>query len=309
MKAALFAGGALVMGLGILAFAAPEWAPTNLGAPVNTASNETQVGITHSGRSLYIVTNRAGGLGLNDIWVSQRAHPQAPWGEPFNLGPTINGAGNDSSPAFTPDDLCMFYARPQVAGSGGGQRIYVTCRTDPDDDTGWPTPRILGPNVNLVQSSDPFYFVDPVSGQSTLYFATFNRPGGAGDFDLFKSDLGPDGQFLPAVPVAELNTAFRETHPSIHQNGLVMVFSSDRPGGLGGIDLWVSTRPSTADAWGTPCNLGPAVNTASDDRAPFLTHLANSLYFASNRTGGLGGDDLYLFEPLMPTVAQVCGDR
>ena len=136
MKVALI-GGVLVVGFGILTYADPGWSPENLGSPVNTAGNETQVALTHSGRSLYIVTNRTGGFGLNDIWVSQRKHPQAPWGEPFNLGPIINGIGNDSSPAFTPDDLCMFYAAPLVAMSGGGQRIYETCRTDPDDDTGW----------------------------------------------------------------------------------------------------------------------------------------------------------------------------
>lgn len=244
---------------------------------------------------------------MNDIWVSQRSNPQAPWGPPFNVA-IVNGTANDSSPAFTPDDLCMYYASPGPVG-GGGQRIFVTCRTDPDDDTGWQTPVRLGPNVNIVQSSDPFYFVDPATGQATLYFAALNRPGGAGDFDLWKSDVGPDGQFLPAVAVAELNTPFRETHPTIHQNGLILVFSSDRPGGLGGIDLWVSTRPSTADAWGAPCNLGPGVNSASDDRSPFFSHLGNSLYFSSNRSGGFGGDDLYLFKPLMPTIAQVCGGQ
>jgi Tol biopolymer transport system component len=305
-KTALLFGWVTALGLGILTHAEPNQAPENLAGPINTAGNETQAGITHSGKSLYIVTNRPGGMGLNDIWVSQRSNPQAPWGEPFNLGPMINGGGNDSSPAFTPDDLCMFYASPAVAGSGAGQRIFVTCRTDPDDDTGWLTPIRLGPNVNSVQSSDPFYFVDPTTGQASLYFASFNRPGAPGDFDLFKSDVGPDGQFLPAVAVAELNTPFRETHPSIRQDGLVMVFSSNRPGGFGGIDLWVSRRPSTADVWGPPCNLGPVVNTQSDDRAPTLSHIGNSLYFASNRAG-LGGDDLYVVRPLMPTIVGECG--
>jgi WD40-like Beta Propeller Repeat len=309
MRCGLLVGGALIVGFGVLAYADPKWVPENLGSPVNTASNETQVALTHAGRSVYIVTNRLGGVGANDIWVSQRADPQAPWGPPFNLGPLINGLGNDSGPTFTPDDLCMFYASPGAIG-GGGQRIFVTCRTNPDDDTGWQTPLKLGPNVNAPQfTSDPFYFVDPISGQATLYFASQNRPGAPGDFDLFKSDVGPDGQFLPAVAVTELNTPFRETHPWIHQDGLVLIFSSNRPGGFGGIDLWVSTRPTTADAWGTPCNLGPAVNSASDDRAPALSHIANSLYFASNRGGGFGGDDLYLFKPLMPTIVQVCGGQ
>jgi Tol biopolymer transport system component len=305
MRAAVFLGGAFVAGLGILANADSKWTPENLGETVNTDSNETQVALTHSGRSLYIVTNRPGGVGMNDLWVSQRANPQAPWEQPFNLGPLINGTANDSSPTFTPDDICMYYASPGPVG-GGGQRIFVTCRTDAGNDTGWQAPVRLGANVNGAQvTSDPFYFVDPVSGQATLYFASQNRPGAPGGFDLFKSDLGPDGQFLPAVAIAELNTPARETHPWIHQDGLVLVFSSDRLGGVGGIDLWVSTRPTTADDWGPPCNLGPAVNTRSDDRAPALSHFSNSLYFASNRTG-LGGDDLYVFSPFMPTVAQVC---
>jgi len=309
MKGALFVGGAVAVGFGMLSYAGPKWAPENVGSPVNAASNETQVGLTHSGRSLYIVTNRAGGLGANDIWVSQRSHPQAPWGEPFNLGPVINGTGNDSSPGFTPDDLCMFYAAPLTAGSGAGQRIFLSCRTDAYDDTGWQTPVRLGPNVNIVQASDPFYFVDPTTGQASLYFAALNRPGGAGDFDLFRNDVGPDGEFLPAVPLTELNTPSRETHSTIQQNGLILVFSSNRPGGFGNIDLWVSTRASTVDPWGVPCNLGPTVNSGSDDRAPFFSHIGNSLYFASNRTGGLGGDDLYLFRPLMPTIAKACGGQ
>jgi len=301
--------GALVAGMGVVAYANPHWVPENIGAPVNTVGNETQVALTHSGRSLYIVTNRPGGMGANDLWVSQREHPNAPWGPPSNLGPQINGPGNDSSPTFTPDDLCMFYASPGPVG-GGGQRIFVTCRTDPGDDAGWQPPVKLGANVNGPQfTSDPYYFVDPVSGQATLYFAVMNKPGAPGDFDLFKSDVGPDGQFLPAVQVAELNTPSRETHPWIHQNGLVLTFSSNRPGGFGGIDLWVSTRGSTADPWGPPCNLGPNVNTGSDDRAPALSHIADTLYFASNRAGGFGGDDLYEFAPLMPTIAQVCGGR
>jgi len=308
-KSLLFVLSTLLIGVGFVAYADRQWMAESLGGPVNTVSNETQVALTHSGRSLYIVTNRPGGVGANDIWVSRRAHPNGQWEQPFNLGSLINGTGNDSSPSFTPDDLCMFYASPGASG-GGGQRIFVTCRTDPDDDAGWQTPVRLGANVNGAQfTSDPFYFVDPVSGQESLYFASLNRPGAPGDFDLFKSDLGSDGQFLPAVPVTELNTPFRETHPWIHQNGLILVFSSTRPGGFGGIDLWVSTRGSTADSWGPPCNLGENLNSASDDRAPALSQFGDSLYFASNRAGNFGGDDLYVFRPLMPTIAQLCGGR
>jgi hypothetical protein len=144
MKSFIF--GAVLVGLGFLGYADPQKTPQNLGSPVNTASNETQVALTHSGRSLYIVTNRPGGAGMNDIWVSHRDNPNAQWGEPSNLRGGINGPGNESGPTFTPDDLCMFYASPGPVPVGG-QRIWVTCRTDPDDDAGWQTPVKLGPNV------------------------------------------------------------------------------------------------------------------------------------------------------------------
>jgi hypothetical protein len=78
--------------------------PINLGRVVNSPSSEIQVAITHSGLSLYIVSDRPGGYGLNDIWVSRRATQSAPWGEPQNLGPVINGPGNDSGPNFSLDD-------------------------------------------------------------------------------------------------------------------------------------------------------------------------------------------------------------
>ena len=73
-----------------------EWswsAPVNLGTTVNSVGDETQAAITHSGLSLYFSSDKAGGFGFPDIWVSRRTSVDAPWGEPQNLGSLINGAG------------------------------------------------------------------------------------------------------------------------------------------------------------------------------------------------------------------------
>ena len=72
-----------------------------------------------------------------------------------------------------------------------------------------------------------------------------------------------------------------------------MFLTSDRPGTLGGLDLWVSTRATTTDAWSVPVNLGPVVNTAAMDAGSALSFHGTELYFSSNRADTLGSRDLY----------------
>ena len=70
--------------------------------------------------------------------------------------------------------------------------------------------------------------------------------------------------------------------------------SQGRIGGFGGQDLWVSTRATTVEPWSIPVNVGPTVNTPYFDGAPALSYDGTTLYFFSNRPGGLGGNDLYV---------------
>ena len=70
--------------------------------------------------------------------------------------------------------------------------------------------------------------------------------------------------------------------------------ATGRPGGVGGQDLWVATRATTADPWSTPVNLGPTVNSTAFDGAPALSFDGTTLYFFSARPGGFGANDLYV---------------
>ncbi|MEO1412387.1 MAG: OmpA family protein [Bacteroidota bacterium] len=88
----------------------------------------------------------------------------------------------------------------------------------------------------------------------------------------------------------ESNTA----HPAISVDGSVLYFASDRPGGMGGMDIWMVQR--RGDDWGTPTNLGPMINTDGDETFPFI-HADGTLYFASNGQAGLGGLDLFFSIP------------
>jgi WD40 repeat protein len=272
-----------------------SWSPPiNLGPIVNSPSAEIQVAITHNGLSLYIVSDRPGGYGANDIWVSRRASQSAPWGEPQNLGPIINSTGNDSGPNFFLDDHWMFFASPR-SGTLGGSDIWVSYRLDVTDDFGWQQPVNLGPNVNTsAPEADPFYFVNPITGQATLYFTAFNRPGGLGDWDVFQSTRNEDGSFNPAVLNKELSTPYRDTRMTITTDGLEMILSSDRPENVGGIDLWVSTRNNPTGPWSPPTNLGLTIDSAEDDRGPSGSNDGLLLFFSSNRSSGAGNDDIYV---------------
>ncbi|GAI23484.1 unnamed protein product, partial [marine sediment metagenome] len=77
-------------------------------------------------------------------------------------------------------------------------------------------------------------------------------------------------------------------------DGLSLYFASQRSGGYGGIDLWVTTRATTEDDWGTAVNLGPVVNSSARDARPSISSDGLSLFFGSDRPGGLGGRDLYV---------------
>lgn len=88
------------------------------------------------------------------------------------------------------------------------------------------------------------------------------------------------------------DTTVTNGHPAISKDELTLIFSSDRKGGQGGKDLWITTRKSVVDDFNKPINLGAAINTPGDEQFPFLRN-DTTLYFASNGHPGLGGLDIF----------------
>src|SRR5207253_10441828 len=113
-----------------------------------------------------------------------------------------------------------------------------------------------------------------------------------------------DGPWSPPVNIAALNTTSDEGNPAFSLDGRFVFFQSKRPGGLGGIDIWVAQRNNTHDdfGWQPAVNLGPGVNSADDDNGPaYFEDIARGtrqLYFGSTRTPGLGGADIYVSEQM-----------
>lgn len=270
-----------------------DWsAPVNLGPVVNSAVGDIEVSISKDGLSLYLASSRPGGFGGFDIWVSQRASVDDPWGTPQNLGPAINTSAREQAPFLSLDGHRMYFFSNRPGGFGGTD-LYVSRRRDKRDDFGWQPPENLGSGVNgSFNETLPVYFEDDASGTATLYFGS-NRPG-MGGTDIYASALRPDETFGPAVLVAELNSSFRDAGFAIRRDGLEMFLASDRTGTFGAFDLWVTTRASTSDLWSTPVNLGPVVNSAADDSRGAISFDGTTLYMESDRPGGFGDHDLWV---------------
>ncbi|MBN2312581.1 MAG: PD40 domain-containing protein, partial [Sedimentisphaerales bacterium] len=82
-----------------------------------------------------------------------------------------------------------------------------------------------------------------------------------------------------------------------------------RSGGLGNVDMWMSRRMSISDPWGTPVNLGPIVNTSSLDGGPRISFDGSTLYFASERPGGYGGEWGDVYQSQIIPIVDLNGDR
>jgi hypothetical protein len=241
--------------------AQPEWsewsAPVNLGSVINTPANEQHPAISKDGRSLYFSADRPGGYGMLDLWVSQRPTPDAPWGPPVNLGPTINTAGIDQAPTFSPDGHHLYF-HSNGRGGCGAIDLFVARRHDKRDDLDWQAPENLGCVVNSAFDDAGPTILEDDAGVTTLIF-TSTRPGGPGNFDIYQSTRAADGTFGPATLVSELSAPFRDTRTAVSRDGLTLFMSSDvtgRIGGIGGQDLWMATRPTTSDPWSVPSTSG-----------------------------------------------------
>ena len=267
-----------------------DWStPINLGAVVNSSATDAAPSLSKDGRSLYFNSNRSGGLGAADLWVSHWDVARCSWGSPVNIGGVLNTSFIEASPAISRDEHWLFFH----SNRSGNMDIWVSYRQHVHDDFGWETPVNAGPGVNSVfEESMGGYFEGDDNGVPQIFFAS-NRPG-LGGFDLYVSVVLTDGTFGPATRISELSSAVADPGMKVSPTGLEAFFFSARPGGRGGQDLWTATRETTLDVWSAPVNLGAVVNSAVIDQGPFLASDRATLFFGSDRPGGFGGTDLYV---------------
>lgn len=269
-----------------------DWsAPINLGPTVNSAFLDRGPAISKDGLSLYFASNRPGGFGGEDIYVSQRETRDDEWGPPFNLGPIINTSSNESVPALSRDGHLLFFSSNQPGGLGNLD-IWVSRREHTHDDFAWQPAENVGAGVNSASiDAGPSYFENDEVGVPQLYF---NRSGGPGISNIYVSEQTADGSFGAAVLVVELSSLGNTSRPSIRHDGREIFFNSNRPGSINTFDLWVATRETVFDAWSEPINLGSTVNSGQLDVHPYISSDRETLFFASIRAGNVGNIDIYM---------------
>ena len=187
----------------------------------------------------------------------------------------------------------MFFVSERPGGVGGDD-IWASWRTNIHDDFAWQPPINLGPGVNTATfDGGGAFFENDEAGTPLLFFGS-TRAGGPGGEDIYVSAQTAEGSFGPATLVSELSSPQADRRPTIRFDGLEIIFFSNRPGTFGGADLWASTRQSVFDSWSVPENLGPVVNSTSNDAPSYLSSDGRTLFFTSDRPGGFGGLDLYV---------------
>jgi len=271
--------------------------PTNLGPPVNNSSNDRMPSVSADGLTLYFTSDRPGGQGNHDIWITERQtserNPEGYWIEPVNLGPAVNTPSTDSHPSISLDGLTLLFASNRPGGSGG-EDLWVTTRSATSEP--WSEPINLGPTVNS-SSRD----LGPcISTDGLELFFHSNRSGGQGDQDTWVTTrtTTSDPWTEPVNLGPGLNGPAADGGPDISADGLMLFFRSTR----GGIyDIWFSKRATVNDDWDVSVHLGPPVNTSARDSMPDVSADGSILYFQSTRAGGRGGYDLWQV-PIIPIV-------
>src|SRR5215218_7908806 len=274
-----------------------ELAPPGAHVSFNTSALEGCPFIAPDGKTFFMASNRPGGLGGIDIWVSTRAREDEPWGEPANVGAPINSAANDFCPTIARDRHTFYFASNRPGGCGGDDLYVTRFREDGTVDE----PENIGCQVNSAgNEAGPFELEEPAVGR-VLYFSS-TRAGGysveasgalTGDADVYRSEWR-GGAYGPAVLVPGVNSAFDDGQPNVRRDALEIFFFSTRPGTLGMADIYAAAREKARDEWGTPVNLGPSVNSASAETRPSLSWDGTTLYFGSTRPGGEGASDIYV---------------
>jgi len=246
---------------------------------LNTAALEGCPFVAQRGDVLYFASNRAGGLGGLDIWYSLR-NENGGWGDPVNFA-EVNSPANELCPMAHRNGRTFLFVSARTGGCGGDD-LYMSRR---HQTRGWAAPVNLGCTVNSAANE-----ASPSLLETELYFSS-TRSGGLGD--IFVSPFDGVSFGAPAA-VGGLNSGQDDFRPNLRRDGLEIFFDSNRPGGIGGLDIWTATRASTSDPWSAPTNLGAGVNSTANDLRASLSWDGTTLYLGSLRAGGEGSQDLYV---------------
>jgi outer membrane protein OmpA-like peptidoglycan-associated protein len=211
-------------------------------------------------------------------------HPQTGYAfTPVNLGDSVNSSFSEYYPSVTVTDSLLVFTRKD----DHGREDFVESRIDKNV---FRQSKLIDGDINIEtnkgaltvsQDGDWMLFAGELMDQSHR------------SFDIYISYYTPQGWSAPQNMGPNINSDFYESGPALSPDKRALYFCSDRPGGSGGLDLYVSYRQANGK-WAPAINMGPSVNSAGDEQAPFIHADNQTLYYTSNGLPGYGESDLFV---------------
>jgi len=277
--------------------------PINIGPGINTQYSEYFPAITVDSKTLLFTRRipdpRVEHYGEQEDFYVSKYGDDKKWGMAVPMPPNVNTINNEGAPTLAPDGRSLIFVgcSDQTGTYYGENRegkgscdLFFTQRIG----TKWTNPINLPGNVNSTHwETQPSLSSDG----KTLYFIRGIRGNnGRKDADIYVAYLQEDGTWGTAQRLPNtINTPMAEESVHIHPDGRTLYFASRGHVGMGGSDLFVSRMDDNGN-WSKPENLGYPINTQFDENSLMVSASGEIAYFASNRTGGFGGLDIYYFE-------------
>jgi len=203
----------------------------------------------------------------------------------LNVGSAINTNADEYFPFITNDQYLLLYTKRK--NENKDEDLYIATS---DENREWSNGSPFDNQINTIYNEGMSTLV---RDGRTLYFTACNRPGIMGPCDIWTGQV-QNGQVREVKAILDHpNSESWESQACISCDGRVLYFSSNRPGGLGGTDIWVSVKQKDG-TWSNPSNLGAPINTDKDEESPFISNDGNRLFFSSTGHIGFGGQDIFM---------------
>lgn len=209
-----------------------------------------------------------------------------------SMGDTVNFLGTQYFPVMTADDETLIFTG---LTENRDENIYVTRRKKGGRAAdSWDVPEEISKAINTTNNEGTCSI--SADGR-TLVFTACNRPDSYGSCDLYISHKEGKEWSQPVNLGQLVNSREWESQPSLSADGHTLYFASDRKGGQGKRDIWVSHLDEKKQ-WTTPRNLGPVINTPDEENAPFIHANGRTLFYSSNGPAGMGGFDIFIAQKI-----------